>query len=41
MKKGTIITCQDVMTVANGGVWVKFPSGWVCGLDPDGTQYLG
>lgn len=41
MKKGTIITCQDVMTVANGGVWVKFPSGWVCGLDSDGTQYLG
>lgn len=41
MKKGTVITCQDVMTVANGGVWVKFPSGWVCGLDPNGTVYLG
>lgn len=39
LKKGTTITCQGTQTV-NGGIWIKFPSGWLCGLDPDGTQYV-
>lgn len=31
-KKGTIFTCLDTRIIS-GSIWVKTPSGWVCGYD--------
>lgn len=39
MKKGTVVTCQDTKTV-DGSVWIKIPSGWVCGYGKEGTKYV-
>lgn len=30
LKKGTSVTCQKVITLKNGNVWMKIPSGYVC-----------
>lgn len=30
LKKGTRVTCQKVITLATGAVWIKIPSGYVC-----------
>lgn len=30
LKKGTRVTCQKVITLKNGNVWMKIPSGYVC-----------
>lgn len=34
LKSGTVVTCKDVSEVS-GSVWVKIPSGWVCGKTTD------
>lgn len=32
LDKGTVVTCKDVYYYADE-VWIKIPSGWVCGYD--------
>jgi len=38
LKKGTVVTCKDIQE-KDGGVWIKIPSGWVCGIGTDGKVY--
>lgn len=40
LKKGTRVTVQDVKTNDDGSVWVKIPSGYVCGVDSGGKAYI-
>lgn len=37
-KKGTVFTCLDTRIVS-GSIWVKTPSGWVCGYDYSNGKY--
>lgn len=37
-KKGTIFTCLDTRIVS-GSIWVKTPSGWVCGYDYSNRKF--
>ena len=30
LKKGTVVTCNESRKIANGNVWMKIPSGWIC-----------
>lgn len=39
MRKGTVVTCQEIKTVGSA-TWIRIPSGWVCGIGSDGTQYV-
>lgn len=39
MKKGTVVTCQEIKTVGSA-TWIRIPSGWICGIGSDGTQYV-
>lgn len=39
LKKGTVVTCKDIQQ-KNGGVWIKIPSGWVCGVGKSGKVYV-
>lgn len=39
MKKGTVVTVKSVQTI-NGQTWIQIPSGWICGIDKDGTIYV-
>lgn len=38
LKKGTVVTCKEVQE-KDGGVWIKIPSGWVCGIGKNGNVY--
>lgn len=38
LKKGTVVTCKGVQE-KDGGIWIKIPSGWVCGIGKSGTVY--
>lgn len=38
LKKGTVVTCKDIQE-KDGGVWIKIPSGWVCGIGKNGDVY--
>ncbi|MCM1218038.1 MAG: glucosaminidase domain-containing protein [Lachnospiraceae bacterium] len=40
LKKGTRVTLQDVKTSANGAIWLKIPSGYVCGVNSGGKAYV-
>jgi hypothetical protein len=40
LKKGTTVTVQDVSILDNGQVWVKIPSGWICGIYNNGSVYV-
>lgn len=33
LKKGTVVTCNESRKIANGNVWMKIPSGWICAYD--------
>ena len=37
---GTRVTCIDVEKNDDGSTWVRIPSGWVCAVSTDGTNYL-
>jgi len=37
---GTQVTVQAVKTLSNGEIWLKIPSGWVCGVQA-GKKYIG
>ena len=39
LKKGTVVTCQKVQEV-NGAIWIKIPSGWICGISATGKRYV-
>ena len=38
LKKGTVVTCKDIQE-KDGGVWIKIPSGWICGVGKSGEVY--
>ena len=40
LKRGTVVTVQDSSILSNNSVWVKIPSGWVCGYGSDGVTYV-
>lgn len=33
LKAGTVVTCQKVVTLKSGEIWLKIPSGYVCAKD--------
>ena len=37
LKKGTKVTCQKVITLKSGSIWMKIPSGYVCAKDKKKT----
>lgn len=39
LKKGTTVTCKG-SEEKNGSIWVKIPSGWICGSSSEGTIYI-
>lgn len=39
LKKGTVVTCKEVKKL-NNAVWIKIPSGWICGIGESGTIYV-
>lgn len=32
LKKGTIVTCKDVILTDDGDIWIKIPSGYIAGI---------
>ena len=38
LRKGTVVTCKDIQE-KDGGVWIKIPSGWICGIGQDKKVY--
>jgi len=38
LKKGTVVTCKGIQE-KDGGVWIKIPSGWICGVGKRGNVY--
>ena len=39
LKKGTKITCKDYTKISSTEIWVRTPSGWICGVK-DGKIYI-
>lgn len=39
LKKGTIITCKDIIKKSNGDIWLRIPSGFVAGFY-EGKVYI-
>ena len=40
LKKGTVVTCKGLEKAAGGAIWVKIPSGYVCGISGSGEIYI-
>lgn len=40
LKKGTVVTCNGLEKSAGGAIWVKIPSGYVCGISGSGEIYI-
>ena len=40
LKKGTVVTCNGLEKAAGGAIWVKIPSGYVCGISGSGEIYI-
>lgn len=40
LKKGTVVTCNGLEKAAGGAIWVKIPSGYVCGISGSGDIYI-
>lgn len=40
LKKGTVVTCNGIEKAAGGAIWVKIPSGYVCGISGSGEIYI-
>lgn len=40
LKKGTVVTCNRLEKAAGGAIWVKIPSGYVCGISGSGEIYI-
>ena len=41
LKNGTAVTCKGIEKTSSGSVWMKIPSGYVCGIASDGRVYIG
>lgn len=39
LSKGTVVTVKETQAV-NGALWLRIPSGWVCGYSKDGVIYV-
>ena len=40
LKKGTVVTCKGLEKATGGAIWVKIPSGYVCGISGSGEIYI-
>ena len=40
LKKGTVVTCNGLEKAAGGAIWVKIPSGYMCGISGSGEIYI-
>ena len=40
LKKGTVVTCNGLEKAAGGAIWVKIPSGYVCGISASAEIYI-
>lgn len=40
LRKGTKVTVKEIKTLDTGAVWLRIPSGWVCGKGASGTVYI-
>lgn len=40
LQSGTRVTVQAVQSFESGAIWVKIPSGWICGRGASGTVYI-
>lgn len=40
LKKDTKVTCKDVAKLSNGSIWIRIPSGWICGVNATGKVYI-
>ena len=38
--KGTRVTVKEIKSLDDGSVWIRIPSGWVCGRGSSGTIYV-
>lgn len=38
--KGTRVTVKEIKSLDDGAVWLKIPSGWICGKGSVGTIYV-
>lgn len=39
LKQGTVVTCLEVKNY-EGAVWIRIPSGWICGIGASKTVYV-
>lgn len=39
LKKGTRVTCKEIAAKDNA-VWIRIPSGWICGRSKDGKIFI-
>lgn len=39
LRARTVVTCKEVEQVGKS-VWIKIPSGWICGIAANGTKYV-
>ena len=39
LRLGTTVTCKEVQIVGKS-VWIRIPSGWICGISAGGTRYV-
>ena len=40
LNRGTVVTVQEISILSNNSVWVRIPSGWICGYGSDGVTYV-
>lgn len=40
LRSGTRVTVKDVKSLDSGAVWIKIPSGWICGKGASGKVYV-
>lgn len=40
LRNGTRVTVKDVKSLDSGAVWIKIPSGWICGKGASGKVYV-
>lgn len=39
LRKGTRVTVKEVKTIDSGAIWLRIPSGWICGKGASGKVY--
>ena len=38
--KGTRVTVKEIKVFDSGAIWLRIPSGWICGRGSSGTVYV-